>query len=106
MSSRKALPRELSPSALQDIEDILRYTGETWGEAQLTLYEAKIDAALRALGRDPDVEHARSDLPTTHRADLVGAHVIVYQALPNRRDATRIGIVRVLHQRMSLPGHV
>ena len=35
MSSRKALPVALAPRARQDFIDILRYTGETWGQAQL-----------------------------------------------------------------------
>lgn len=33
MSFRKPLSIILSPRARQDFIDILRYTGETWGEA-------------------------------------------------------------------------
>ena len=38
MSSRKPLPLKLSPKARQDFIDILRYTGETWGEKQALCY--------------------------------------------------------------------
>ena len=38
MSSRKPLPVKLAPKARQDFIDILRYTGETWGQAQLLAY--------------------------------------------------------------------
>jgi toxin ParE1/3/4 len=100
MSSRK-LPLKLSPKARQDIHDILRYTGETWGQAQLLAYCDKINDALEAISRTPEIGHGRDDLPSTHLAYLVGSHIIVY-----RVSAEGIGIVRVLHQRMSVAGHV
>jgi len=57
MSSRKELPVTLSPRARQDFVDILQYTGETWGEAQLLIYRDKIDEALQAIGRNPNIGH-------------------------------------------------
>ena len=101
MSSRKELPVTLSPRARQDFVDILQYTGETWGEAQLLIYRDKIDEALRAIGRNPNIGNRRNDLPATHLAYLVGSHVIVF-----RERAGGIGVVRILHQRMSLGRHV
>ncbi len=44
MSFRNA-PVRLSPKARQDFIDILRYTGETWGEAQLLIYRDKLNDA-------------------------------------------------------------
>jgi len=41
------------------------------------------------------------DLPSTHLAYLVGSHIIDY-----RVNVDSIGIVRILHQRMSLAKHV
>jgi len=39
----------------------LRYTGETWGEAQLLIYRDKLNEALQTLRRDPLIGHrARS----------------------------------------------
>ena len=101
MSSRKLLPLKLSPKARQDFIDILRYTGETWGEKQLQVYRDKIDGALQAISQNPQLGHGRDDLPATFSAYLVGSHVIIYRAMD---DA--IGIVRILHQRMSLARHV
>lgn len=101
MSSRKELPVTLSPRARQDFVDILQYTGATWGEAQLLIYRDKIDEALRAIGRNPSIGHRRNDLPATHLAYLVGSHVIVF-----RERAGGIGVVRILHQRMSQGRHV
>ena len=100
MSSRSLAVR-LSRKARQDFIDILRYTGETWGPIQLEVYRDKIDDALQAVGRNPEIGHKRADIPPTHRAYLVGTHVIVY-----RIEDQGIGVVRILHQRMSLPGRL
>ena len=98
---RPPLPIKLSPKARQDFVDILRYTGETWGSNQLQAYRDKIDNALQAIGRNPQIGHRRDDLPATHLAYLVGSHVIVY-----RFGTDSIGVARILHQRMSLGRHV
>jgi toxin ParE1/3/4 len=100
MSSR-SLPVRLSKKARQDFIDILRYTGQSWGPNQLETYRDKIDDALQAISRNPELGHTREDLPTTHRAYLVRAPVVVY-----RLEDQGIGVVRILHQRMSLARHV
>jgi toxin ParE1/3/4 len=101
MSSRKLVALKLSPRARQDFIDILRFTGETWGQNQLLTYRDKINDALQAIGHNPQLGHRRDDLPGTHWAYLVGAHIIVY-----RSDTDSIGVVRILHQRMSLAMHL
>ena len=101
MSSRKPLPLKLSPKARQDFIDILRYTGATWGQSQLLIYRDKMNDALQGIGDNPQLGHHRDDLPTTHLAYPVRSHVIVY-----RIDADSIGVVRILHQRMSLAAHI
>ena len=101
MSFPEQLPLTLSPKARQDFIEILRYTGETWGQPQLLAYRDKVNEALQAIGRNPHLGHARADLPPTHRGYLVGSHIIVY-----RIDANSIGVARILHQRMSMAKHV
>ena len=101
MSFRKLLPLKLSPKARQDFIDVLRYTGETWGEGQLHIYRDKLNDALQAITHNPQSGHHRDELPPTHLAYLVGAHVIVY-----RTGVDSIDVVRILHQRMSLGKHV
>jgi len=54
MSSHSVSVR-LSRKARQDFIDILRYTGEQWGEGQLEVYRDKIDDALQAIGRNPEI---------------------------------------------------
>jgi len=84
MSSRKPSVLKLSPKARQDFIDILRYTGETWGQNQLLIYRDKINAALQAISHNPQMGHRRDDLPPTHHAYLVGSHVIVYRVSADR----------------------
>lgn len=72
-----------------------------WGETQLPTYRDKIDEALQAIGRNPQIGHRRNDLPATHLAYLIESHVIVY-----REQAGGVGVARILHQRMSLGKHV
>jgi plasmid stabilization system protein ParE len=43
----------LSACARQDFIDILRFTGETWGQGQLHVYRDKINDALQLLARNP-----------------------------------------------------
>ncbi len=100
-SHNKSLPLTLSPKARQDFVQILRYTGETWGTEQLLAYRDKINNALQEIGENPQRGHHRDDLPLTHFAYLVGSHVVVYRA-----DVSSIGVVRILHQRMYLAGHI
>ena len=101
MSSRRPLPLKLSPRARQDFIDILHYTGETWGEHQLLIYRDKINDALHAISNNPELGHSRDDLPPTHRAYVVGSHIIVFRII-----ADCVGVIRILHQRMSLAKHV
>lgn len=100
-SHREQLPLKLSPKAREDFIDILRYTGEKWDQKQLLIYRDKINEALLAISHNPQLGHGRDDLPSTHLAYLVGSHIIIY-----RKNADSLGIIRILHQRMSLARHV
>jgi len=91
----------LSPRAKQDFIDILRYTGETWGQAQLVAYRDKLDGALQLIAHNAALGKTAPELPASHRLYFVGSHVIVYRD----RDVS-IAVVRILHQRMSLVRHV
>jgi len=100
MSYRK-LSVKLSPRARQDFVDILRYTGETWGQNQLLAYRDKIKDALTAIADNPEIGQHRDDLPSTHSAYFVGSHIIIYRIIGDS-----IGLVRILHQRMSVAQHI
>lgn len=92
---------KLAPRARRDFTHILRYTGESWGQTQVFVYRDLINAALESIRLNPNVGHGHPDLPETHRVYPVGSHVIVYRVWDNV-----IGIVRILHKRMSILLHV
>ena len=91
----------LSPAAQKDLIDILRYTGEKWGQEQLIVYSNKLNDALLVLESNPNIGHLGKALPDTHRLYLVSSHVIVYRL---QEDA--VEVIRILHQRMSIPRHL
>ena len=97
MSSLERRPVRLSRRARDDFTGILRFTAETWGLHQLKTYRDRLDEALLSIRDNPEIGHRRDDLPKTHRVLPVGAHVIVY-----RIEASGVGVVRILHQRMTL----
>jgi plasmid stabilization system protein ParE len=94
------LPVRLSLKAKQDFIDILRYTGETWGPKQLQAYRDKIDSALQLIGRTPEIGRSDGDEAGANRVFLV-VDVVVYRIEP-----TRVGVIRILHQRMLGALHV
>jgi toxin ParE1/3/4 len=100
MSSRN-VRLKLSPEAQRDFIGILRYTGKTWGRDQVLVYRDKLNDALQMIGQDPRIGHRSNDLPPTHRLYYVGSHVIVYQI-----SQPSVAVVRILHKRMSLAGHL
>ena len=53
----------LSPKAEQDIENILRHTGETWGQAQLFTYRDNLADALTTIRDNPAIGHTSDELP-------------------------------------------
>lgn len=99
--SSPELRLKLSPRARRDFAGILRYTGETWGKAQMLVYRDLVDKALETIRLNPDIGHEHEDLPQTHRIYPVGSHVIVYRAAKSI-----VSVVRILHQRMSLSRHL
>ena len=100
MSSHRHLLK-LSPEAQKDFANILRYTGERWGRGQLLAYRDKLHGALMLLGGNAGLGHPSAELPATHRLYFVGSHVIVY-----RTQVEVTEVVRILHQRMSIPRNV
>ena len=90
-----------SGKARTDLLGILRYTGETWGRGQLLVYRDLIENTLTAIRQNPEIGHPDTDLPPTHRTYGAGSHVVIY-----RIEGGSIWVVRILHRRMNLKGHL
>ena len=93
----------LSAQAETDIEDILHYTYQTYGEDQEGKYYKILCDALDLIESNSFAGHKRPDLSERHRSLTAGRHVIVYQV-----SEQEIFVSRILHSRMDfikqLPG--
>lgn len=74
MSSRKSVI-SFSPRAQEDIDDILTYTLDRWGEHQLVIYKNAIDDALETISLNPEIGRDANGVAGV-RAYPAGKHVI------------------------------
>jgi toxin ParE1/3/4 len=91
----------LSPRAQTDLEEIWDYTEERWGERQAREYVRQLQRAIETVAADPGRGRPCDDVRRGYRKYSVGAHVIFF--LP---EASRIAVIRVLHQRMDFDRHL
>ena len=99
--SRHDLPLYLAPQAEDDFADILQYTLETWGEAQVFAYRTVLDKALLTLQQNPHIGQPRKELSPAHRIFPAGQHIIVYRATDQA-----VYVSRILHGRMDIRRHL
>jgi plasmid stabilization system protein ParE len=62
MSSPERCTLRLSRQAERDIENILQYTHETYGERQRQIYADALHKALETITGNPGLGHGRPDL--------------------------------------------
>ncbi len=100
----------LSAEAEADIDEILGYTLETFGEAQADRYRSLLAEALGELSQRPDVPYSRNrddvrpGLRSLHiaRRDNKGRHLILFRTA----DGQVVDVLRVLHDAMELKRHL
>ncbi|CDN55973.1 Plasmid stabilization system protein [Neorhizobium galegae bv. officinalis bv. officinalis str. HAMBI 1141] len=90
-----------APKATADIDHIYDYTDETWGYNQAEEYTFGIRDFCRALSLGERSGRKIDQIKRGYRALAYGSHFIVYRETP-----TTISIIRVLHQRMNIGGHL
>jgi toxin ParE1/3/4 len=111
---------EIAPAAERDIEAVLRWTYQEFGEQAMERYSALLTQAIRDVVHDPQLARSnrRSEIAASarsyhlihsrsHVAAKVGRvrrprHLLLYRT---RKDRT-VEIGRVLHDSMDLPGHL
>ncbi len=86
----------IAPEAISDITDILQYTIEKWGQEQAITYKKILDKGLTTLCYDPELGHARVDVPSDYRALQTGQHIMLY-----RIEDKTVYVIRVLHSSMN-----
>ncbi len=82
----------LRPRASADIDGIWDYTEGRWGTAQAIEYTRNIWEVIERVAENPDLGRRCDDLHFKIRA---GSHFVIYRLVGGK-----VGIVRVLHQRM------
>ena len=101
MSSPERYTLRLSRQAERDLESILQYTYETYGEQQRQIYAAALHEAFETITTNPGIGHKRPDLSERHRAFNVEPHVVVYTV-----SGRTVNVARILHGRMDFTWHV
>lgn len=91
-------PYVLSRGAAADLRDIVRYTVETWGEAQSVAYVAELEAAACEVAQGQGAFKELDDLLPGLRVRRAGTHVLFYLPRQNRQTL----ILAILHERMDL----
>jgi toxin ParE1/3/4 len=91
----------LSALAGEDLDDILQYTLEMWGESQMDTYAARLQSGLQSLQDNPGLGRQRDDWFPGCRCYQIEQHLVLYEVA---EDA--IGVARIFHRRMDPAGHL
>lgn len=94
----------LSRRARADLEDIRRYTVETWGRAQWLVYYRKLVQGFEFIANNPEAGRDRSLFASGMRSLNCGKHVIFYQRLDAAQGAPVV--LRIAHQKRHWPALV
>ncbi|NOX38939.1 MAG: type II toxin-antitoxin system RelE/ParE family toxin [Alphaproteobacteria bacterium] len=95
---------KLSDLALQDLEDIRRYTVESWGRDQWLKYYQGMIATFESIQTDPNRGRNRDLFYDGMLSRNYERHVIFYMAIEKANDDPVI--LRIVHQRRNLPALV
>ncbi|MEW6234256.1 MAG: type II toxin-antitoxin system RelE/ParE family toxin [Candidatus Omnitrophota bacterium] len=96
------MPRyKLLKASEADLEDIWKYTYESWGGRQASKYLRQLKKRIEALSRNPDIGWQRDNLSKGLMCFREGRHLIFYRKLK-----MGIVIIRVLHDRMDVPERI
>lgn len=91
----------LSPLAESDLEDIWLYTFKAWSVAQADSYISDIIKACDDLALDNKKGREIENMRAGYFKYAIGSHFIFY-----RYKASKLEIIRILHQRMDVERHL
>lgn len=80
MSSADLAPVRLSPKALEDLEEIWRYTAETWSIEQADRYVDELSHVFDILAAMPTMARERVEFVPPVRIHVHQNHLIIYTA--------------------------
>ena len=102
----------LTATAETDIQNILIWTSEYFGERQAHIYADTLTAAIEALAEGPGLAESRerndigAGIRVLHvaRGGRKGRHFVLYRS-DSQADPPTIDVLRLLHDSMDLPRH-
>ncbi|PTM61537.1 type II toxin-antitoxin system RelE/ParE family toxin [Phreatobacter oligotrophus] len=91
----------LTPRAEQDLSEIFDYSADEWGTDRAVAYLKLLQATMERLLRFPELGRTADEVGPGLRIVPAGSHIVVYRLQPDV-----VAVVRILHQRMDLAGHL
>ena len=91
----------LTPAAVQDLEDIWRYTVQRWSVSQAERYIDHLTACFEALAQAPLSAPACDHIRPGYRRQVLERHVVYFRA-----GQDTVTVVRILHERMDATRHL
>ena len=88
----------LRQEAIDDLNNIWRYTFDEWSEKQADKYYATIEFACTQIGKNPSLGRKYDEIRKNLLGLRMGKHIIFYQVI----SKDRIEVIRILHERMDL----
>jgi toxin ParE1/3/4 len=85
-------------AAINDLNDIWKYTLIKWSEKQADKYYASLESACQQIGKNPELGTQYAEINSHLLGFKIGNHIIFYQVNTDHH----IEIIRILHQRMDL----
>jgi toxin ParE1/3/4 len=85
------------PAALDDLDEIWRYTVEEWNEEQAEKYVHQVAAHCHALASGRRLGVACDYVRQDYHKSIINKHVVYY-----RNSKTGVEIVRILHEHMDV----
>lgn len=90
MTSNKPLSYRLKPKALEDLEEIWRYTAETWSLSQADIYQDALANSFKLIAGMPEVARERMEFDPPVRIHVHQSHLIVYIILDEHIEIVRV----------------
>lgn len=88
----------LRQKAIDDLNNIWKYTIEKWSEKQADKYYATIKFACKEIGENPDLGKEYFGINRNLLGLKSGKHIVFYHLI----SENEIEVIRILHERMDL----
>lgn len=86
--------------AKKDLQAIWLYSFKNWGEKQADKYFDELDKAILLIAQNPEIGTPCDYIKAGYRQYYINCHVVFY-----RYTATKIHIIRILHDSMNFKLH-